>query len=251
MVVCARRCLAGSDPKTPPRVKQKYHRGSWHYINLPTFTNPRDAATLRQKLRNNTQRQWQLGEPELDLNIVQALKRASAGLHNRELRDRERALHLCWLLHLVADLHQPLHATSLYTPRRFSNGDAGGNRIAVKNDERRNLHAVWDGAISTSRSFESDKLRARQLLDHAKHRSEDEDLDFETWLTENYELAGEFAYRPALLAHIQAGEKRKAKLSTFRPTAAYLTTTREIAEWRAVTAASRLTRLLIALRPDS
>jgi hypothetical protein len=37
---------------------------------------------------------------------------------------------LAWLLHLVGDVHQPLHATSRYSAA-FPDGDEGGNRAKV------------------------------------------------------------------------------------------------------------------------
>jgi hypothetical protein len=71
-----------------------------------------------------------------------------------------RANALRFLLHLVGDLHQPLHATT--------NGDRGGNCVPVTYYERApqpnpngdfspNLHAVWDSStirtLMTTRSL--------------------------------------------------------------------------------------------------
>jgi S1/P1 Nuclease len=47
---------------------------------------------------------------------------------------------LAFLIHLVADVHQPLHTAS--------DADRGGNCIAVESRPRaRNLHAAWDTAV--------------------------------------------------------------------------------------------------------
>jgi hypothetical protein len=47
---------------------------------------------------------------------------------------------LAFLIHLVADIHQPLHAAT--------DADKGGNCIAVESHPHaRNLHAAWDTAI--------------------------------------------------------------------------------------------------------
>lgn len=59
-----------------------------------------------------------------------------------DLRTRNEALK--WIVHLVGDLHQPLHAAD--------NGDAGGNRVAVAlagvhTRGRENLHRAWDGEL--------------------------------------------------------------------------------------------------------
>lgn len=59
----------------------------------------------------------------------------------------ERAVALAWVLHLVGDLHQPLHAGSRVTAEH-PEGDRGGNEVAVGSS---NLHALWDDALDTGR----------------------------------------------------------------------------------------------------
>jgi S1/P1 Nuclease len=59
-----------------------------------------------------------------------------------DLRTRNEALK--WIVHLVGDLHQPLHAAD--------NDDAGGNRVAVAlaglhTRGRESLHRAWDGDL--------------------------------------------------------------------------------------------------------
>ena len=70
--------------------------------------------------------------------------------------DDVRSYDLVWLLHLVGDVHQPLHSTAVFA-RPFSlkhqlgkdadTGDRGGNEIQVNpaSGEVMNLHAYWDG----------------------------------------------------------------------------------------------------------
>jgi len=75
--------------------------------------------------------------------------------------DAERAVALCWVEHLVGDVHQPLHATSLYSPL-FPKGDKGGNgetlaRGSVTGDplltaaRPRKLHSLWDDLLGNSK----------------------------------------------------------------------------------------------------
>ncbi|KAL8270412.1 hypothetical protein Esti_005641 [Eimeria stiedai] len=53
-------------------------------------------------------------------------------------------LHLRLLLHIFGDLHQPLHAGSLFA-RGFPDGDEGGNAIPVRHEAHiGNLHQLWD-----------------------------------------------------------------------------------------------------------
>jgi hypothetical protein len=73
---------------------------------------------------------------------VAAIQRYTHILGDRARGPDQRAQALRMLVHLVADVHQPLHAGY----RR----DAGGNRYQVRVEGRRggtNLHAVWDTPV--------------------------------------------------------------------------------------------------------
>jgi hypothetical protein len=51
------------------------------------------------------------------------------------------------LIHYIGDVHQPLHATSRFTPSRVT-GDRGGNSFKVgSKDGAYNLHSVWDSVV--------------------------------------------------------------------------------------------------------
>jgi subtilisin family serine protease len=64
----------------------------------------------------------------------------------------ERSQALAFVLHLVGDIHQPLHCAALVDRKLFpgDEGDEGGNLIRWGADRPRasNLHAVWDDAIA-------------------------------------------------------------------------------------------------------
>src|SRR5262249_14358538 len=102
------------------------------------------------------------GDPR---HAIAALKQAMDTLRSNA-DDADKAVALCWLLHLVGDLHQPLHASALIAraeslpkpdfdppPAPFDppEGDAGGNRLAIKlkatNANAEVLHAYWDALV--------------------------------------------------------------------------------------------------------
>jgi hypothetical protein len=57
---------------------------------------------------------------------------------------------LSYLIHLVGDMHQPLHCVSLFTAA-FPNGDRGGNDFYVKPAQRGvRLHGIWDDLLGSS-----------------------------------------------------------------------------------------------------
>lgn len=76
--------------------------------------------------------------------VVAAINQYTRDLGDRSQSDRQRAWALRFLVHFVADVHQPLHAG--YRP------DRGGNNAQVRiNGKGSNLHAVWDSKIIASR----------------------------------------------------------------------------------------------------
>lgn len=64
--------------------------------------------------------------------------------------DNTLALSFSWryLLHLIGDIHQPLHTSSMFSAQ-FPDGDMGGNlfKILHSNEEMKNLHALWDACV--------------------------------------------------------------------------------------------------------
>jgi hypothetical protein len=176
---------------------RRYHRGSWHYINLPTYLRPADAQLLRKPTPAITGSFWQ---SDADLNVVQALQRVTHTLCSANAADDERALALSWLLHLLADLHQPLHTTALYAADRLPNGDRGGNDIAIRGGG--NLHALWDGALGNDRRWRRIETLAAQdrvALDWAAV------IDFAAWAEQGRELADRVVYSQAIRHAVRAG----------------------------------------------
>lgn len=74
---------------------------------------------------------------------VAAIAKYSAILADRSNSDARRAEALAFVVHFVADVHQPLHAGY--------RDDAGGNDFQVRwNGQGTNLHRVWDSLLLDS-----------------------------------------------------------------------------------------------------
>jgi hypothetical protein len=71
--------------------------------------------------------------------------------------DELKSYDLVWLLHLIGDIHQPLHATTRIT-QSDPHGDAGGNKVALKGDADSNLHSYWDDLPGSDCRFCSKKM---------------------------------------------------------------------------------------------
>jgi predicted Rossmann-fold nucleotide-binding protein len=73
--------------------------------------------------------------------VVAKLSEQVQVLADRSQKDDARLAALKWVIHLVGDVHQPLHAEN--------KADRGGNdvKLSYNGDDKTNLHAVWDGGI--------------------------------------------------------------------------------------------------------
>jgi hypothetical protein len=95
----------------------------WHYINFP---------------RGDCHYQKQRDCPDGQC-VIEAIKTQRAIFHSTA-PDTDKLLALKFLVHLVGDIHQPLHAG-------FGD-DRGGNTYQVQyRTEGTNLHAIWDNAM--------------------------------------------------------------------------------------------------------
>jgi len=108
----------------------------WHFVNIEIVNGQAGSACNHH--------------PKLVLGMVASAGPAQAciidkidqfisELRNRSIAKTEKNLALKFLLHLVGDLHQPMHTAD--------NWDRGGNDVAVLYGERTtpdNLHSYWD-----------------------------------------------------------------------------------------------------------
>ena len=194
------------------QVRSEYHRSRWHYINLPVWMTEDDVAALRGKLDHNMATTFE--QPlRQNLNIVQALRGNLLVWRDDSSSDAEKAVALCWILHLVADLHQPLHTVALFSAAWFPTGDRGGNNIAVRSGEdTRNLHAVWDGLPTDIDTLEPTACTARSVKEDIVN-----DAEIDDWLRHHAWLAEKFVYpddvRDQLLSGLQKNKSPAIVLS--------------------------------------
>jgi len=186
----------------------------WHYIDVPFSP---DHTPLRAPRRPN------VGTQIAAFRRVIASSSASAALQSYDL---------VWLLHLVADAHQPLHAAERFTQAQPA-GDEGGNLVALcARPCRRELHGFWDAVLGAGR----DPGRARRAA--AQLPPSDARLaaisDESRWIEESFQLAQRSAYA----APIGAG------MGPFTLTPGYRQDARQIARARIALAGTRLARLL-------
>ena len=113
-----------------------YHHATWHY------------ADFYWDVENGQPHEIPGAGPDSS-NAVERIVALRATLVDASAADTTRAVALAWLLHLVGDIHQPLHCSSRVTADdALPHGDAGGNTFRL--DADRNLHAYWDRILDAS-----------------------------------------------------------------------------------------------------
>lgn len=115
------------------------------------------------------------GHPEdpFRVNAETQINAFSRSLQDTSLGEEAKSFNLTWLLHIVGDVHQPLHATARFSAAH-PRGDNGGNGVVVckpppeacvrsgRNADK--LHSLWDGAIGISNSVRSARAKADAML---------------------------------------------------------------------------------------
>lgn len=152
--------------------------------------------------------------------------------------DDVRSYDLVWLLHLVGDLHQPLHAAGRFT-QAIPGGDAGGNAESVipATGETIALHAYWDsvfGGYSSPYGAVFDADATDGLASIVTNDASAQISDPQAWAEESVALAKQFAYAPP----VSTG--KNAVLLTRD----YETNARNVARGQAALAAARLANVL-------
>lgn len=122
-----------------------------------------------------------------------------------------KSISLRVLVHIMGDIHQPLHNSERITPGR-PDGDWGGNAFKIdhySNPQQNNLHFIWDEMFRPlSETIRTNLPTEKYLL--VKQRAEDimgehslesllpqieQNASIESWSQEGYDLATNFVYK--------------------------------------------------------
>lgn len=178
------------------RYKNELWLQPMHYIDIPFSI---DGTTLIQPDK---------------VNAVYAINEASLVLKDSYTNAFNKGFSLRILLHVVGDLHQPMHAVSQFSVKH-PEGDYGGNLVFLgKNTVAKNLHAYWDngGGFLKTRHYLSNRA-----LDAKAYKIESRwpcnlgamTINPNAWSKESHELAVSKAY---LIKNGQKPEKNYQKM---------------------------------------
>lgn len=149
----------------------------WHYVNYELNETYTDS------------------EKNPDGDIVFAIDSCKKVLNDEKADRTKKIFHLKMLIHLIGDLHQPLHAGR--------GGDRGGNDIQVQwFNEGSNIHKVWDTNLLETYGMSFSELGDE--LDRTTSKNERNHIqqgNVSSWLAESHSLAKE------IYNSVEVGEK--------------------------------------------
>ena len=187
----------------------------WHFVELPFST---DNTTLPAVPTPNAQTQ------------IAMFRTVLATESNDPKLGKLKSYDLSWLLHLVGDVHQPLHSTTRVRAAD-PDGDDGGNRVKLTSPA--NLHTFWDGVLGGG-DAPSTALNAILTFPNAPAGAVS-DVNVDHWINESFDAAKQTSYKSPPMG---------AGAGPFTVTLAYKTAAQNLAKERIVLAGARLAKIL-------
>lgn len=151
---------------------------TWHYVNIPIDAERYDAKRDSPKTTD----------------IIEATASQIAAISDKSLPTEKRAEALKFVIHLIGDLHQPLHCGD--------RNDKGGNGTPVYllevKGKPKNLHSTWDTALpKLIKAGErvmpyADRLGAEITKEQERQWASGSLI---AWANETHDVSREVAYR--------------------------------------------------------
>jgi hypothetical protein len=150
------------------RVRQE--TGPWHYIDIPNGKWHIDKARDCPK----------------GACLVQKVEDFEVMLRDPNTPPEQRREALMFVIHLVGDMHQPLHDSN--------NNDKGGNDVHVTYDGRNtNLHSLWDSGLLGKMGKEDDLFPA-YLQESERNAKKWGKGSVESWSEQSHKVSVKVAY---------------------------------------------------------
>lgn len=142
---------------------------NWHFIN---FKEGLQKESFMEALATDTSN-----------NAYTKLNTLINELKRKDLSSNDQQVYLKLLIHLLGDIHQPMHTGRL--------ADLGGNRIRVTwFNESSNLHRVWDEQLIAYQQLSFTEYVAAINFTSSVQRNSWQNAPVSDWIYESYQLAG-------------------------------------------------------------
>lgn len=149
---------------------------AWHYVNYPLGMSYKDSEKSKYG------------------DIVMAIEECIAKVKDENNTRKDRVFHLKMLIHLIGDLHQPMHASRAE--------DKGGNAIQLQwFGQGSNLHKVWDKNLIDSYGMTYTELASELDGVSRQKRKEIQSGTIYDWVDESHKICAE------LYGSVEVGEK--------------------------------------------
>ncbi|WP_222983631.1 S1/P1 nuclease [Flagellimonas meishanensis] len=176
---------------------------AWHYVNYPLGMRYEDAEKSEHG------------------DIVMGIEQCKQIIKDVNRSREDRIFYLKMLIHLIGDLHQPMHTSRAE--------DKGGNDIQVQwFGEGTNLHQVWDKNLIESYGMTYTELAAELNRVSRKEKKSIQEGTLYDWVDESHRICAKlyesaevgeklgyqytYQYNDLLFAQLQKGGLRLAKV---------------------------------------
>ncbi len=161
-----------SDVSTYPdeilREERYKYTAPWHYINVTLGYDYTQFSAAVHSLKVD--------------NVYTALQKCENDLRDPSKTKDEKAFALKFVIHLVGDLHQPMHVSRAE--------DKGGNTIKVTfNGQDANLHSLWDTRLIEHQGLDYEQLASKYDNATPEQIGKWQSDDLMKWLFESYQLS--------------------------------------------------------------
>lgn len=178
-----------------PEGTNKVHK-NWHFINEPLGGDDLDTLTPFDDH----------GAFRSAPTILTKIADLRTALQTTGTPALVRAYELPWLIHLVGDVHQPLHTVAHVLGKRPDGtitGDLGGNSVVIASFQNStiakpvtNLHSFWDDSLGQATDITTiTSLSASLSHLHPKPTTDPIALQPEAWFTESATAAITVVYK--------------------------------------------------------
>ncbi len=149
------------------KADRKYAKfGPWHYVNFPS------------------DKKYTEVEPSKNGDVVKGIEKCIKILKDKNSTQEDKEFYLKMLVHLIGDLHQPMHVGRLE--------DRGGNDIQLQwFGKGTNLHKLWDSNMINHYGMSYTELANNMTVLTQKQIAYIQQGDVYDWVEESHELANE------------------------------------------------------------
>lgn len=149
---------------------------AWHYVNYPADKKYGDEP------------------PSKEGDLMTGIEKCVEIIGNQNSSKADKIFYLKMLVHLIGDLHQPMHVSRLE--------DKGGNDIQVRwFNKGSNLHRVWDSNMIDDHGMSYTELASNLPRLSKAEKKAIQKGDIYDWVEESHDLANE------VYGSVEMGEK--------------------------------------------